>query len=478
MNLPALVDQYGSPLVATEKAHSAPLDGPNAWYPLIREPFTGAWQRNISVNAETAATHVTDFACKTQIAGDISKLGVLLKKQDGDDPAIWSETTNPAYSPVLREPNHYQTANQFWENWILSKLSYGNTYVLKRRDMRNVVTDLYILDPSRVIPLEAEDGSVFYRLFSDKLSGVPYDVVIPAREIIHDRFNCLYHRLCGLPPVFASGLASMQALNIQKQAVWLFENNSQPGGILTSPGRIDTKDAESMKTQWEQNFGGRNRGRVVVLGGGLQYQRLVLTSAETQMIEQLNWTGRQVAAAYHVPEYMVGVGEMPTNTSIQALKVDYYTRCLQKLLEDAEAVFDAGLGIGRAYGIRVEFDVDNLLRMDSLAQMQTIEAGVRATVLAPNDGRRMVGLGPKKGGDSPLVQHQMYSLEDIARRSAMPNPFHPELDPTSAPAAPDPAPPEPAAKEIDPEITKMAIAGRTHRAVVSLQKHLDRLMAA
>jgi phage portal protein BeeE len=92
-------------------------------YPIVSEPFPGAWQRNISVNTDTAASFHADFACKTLIARDVAKLRVKLVEKDKDD--IWSETTNPAFSPVLRRPNDYQTRNQFWECWLLSKLARG-----------------------------------------------------------------------------------------------------------------------------------------------------------------------------------------------------------------------------------------------------------------------------------------------------------------------------------------------------------------
>src|SRR5436190_2468209 len=107
-------------------------EGRGGWFPIVREPFTGAWQRNISINNDMVSSFNADFACKTLISRDIAKLRVKLVEQDSD--GIWSETTNPAFSPVLRQPNSYQTRNQFWECWLLSKLSRGNTYVLKVRD--------------------------------------------------------------------------------------------------------------------------------------------------------------------------------------------------------------------------------------------------------------------------------------------------------------------------------------------------------
>jgi HK97 family phage portal protein len=213
---------FGLPVPFTgeqRKALNSVTQGSGGWYPIIREPWAGAWQRNVSINNDAAQSFHADFACKTLIARDIAKLRVKLAEKDAND--IWSETTNPAFSPVLRRPNTYQTRNQFWESWVLSKLSRGNTYVLKERDNRMVVTGLHVLDPTRVQPLVSDDGSVFYRLQSDDLANID-EIVVPAREIIHDRFNCLFHPLVGTPPIFASGLASMLGLNAQNASALLF----------------------------------------------------------------------------------------------------------------------------------------------------------------------------------------------------------------------------------------------------------------
>src|SRR4029077_2203099 len=282
------------------KALSSVMEGRGGWYPIIRESFPGAWQRNVVVDVETAASLHADFACKTLIARDIAKLRVKLVEKDAND--IWSETTNPAFSPVLRRPNDYQTRNQFWENWMLSKLSRGNAYILKVRDNRNVVTALHVLDPTRVQPLVADDGSVFYRISRDNLAGTD-EITVPAREIIHDRMNCLFHPLCGTPPVFASGLASMLGLNAQKASALLFENSSMPGGILTAPAEVNDQIAQMIKQKWEANFSKINLGRVAILDNGMKYEKIAMTHVEGQMVESLKWSAEVVCSVYHVPPY-------------------------------------------------------------------------------------------------------------------------------------------------------------------------------
>src|SRR6185312_15165565 len=133
------------------------------------------WQRNEELNVDSQLAFFAVFACRTLISSDISKNRIRLVAQNG---SIWQETSNPAFSPVLRKPNEFQNRIQFFENWVGSKLDRGNAYILKRRDGRGVVIALYVLNPDRVQPLVSDDGQVFYQLSKDNLSGQEADSVV------------------------------------------------------------------------------------------------------------------------------------------------------------------------------------------------------------------------------------------------------------------------------------------------------------
>lgn len=412
------------PFMGREKAQSLSTVGEGRGWNRIFESFSGAWQKGVEVDANRAATFHAYWTCLTLISSDIAKLPIRLVslREDG----IWQRAQSPAYSPVLRKPNPYQTRIQFIESWVLSKLQTGNTYVLKQRDGRGVVVALHVLNPRRVTVLVADDGSVFYQLNDDKLSGLGQAVTVPAREIIHDRFNTLYHPLVGIPPIFANGLAATQGLNIQQNSAAFFGNQSQPGGVLTAPNSISKEVAERLKDHWTTNFSGKNAGKIAVLGDGLKYERMALTAQEAQMIEQMKWTAEVVATTFHVPLYKIGVGQMPSVTNVQSLNVEYYSQCLQRQIEDIELCLDEGLGIGEGvvtggvtYG--VEFDVENLLRMDSLSQMQVLKEG--AGIMKVDEQRAKMGLPPVKGGDTVYLQQQNYSLAALAKRDARDDPF-------------------------------------------------------
>ncbi len=413
-----------------DKAVSPVSGGRGGWMPIF-ESYNGAWQSNVVVNRDSVLANPFVFTCQTLIARDIAKLRVMLMELG--EHGISGEVSRPAYSPVLRKPNKFQTRNQFWENWMLSKLSRGNTYALKQRDNRGVVVALYVLDPSRVMPLVSDSGEVYYRLSVDNIAQVQNEITVPAREVIHDRWNTLFHPLVGLSPIFAHGVTAMQSLSIQDNSTKFFANQSRPGGLLVAPGKIGDETAARLKEAFETNYSGENAGRIAVVGDGLQFHPLTITAEDAQLVEQLKMSAETIATTYHIPLYKVGLGAMPTAGNTQGLNLEYYAQALQGLIEDAESCLDEGLGLSA--GLSTRFDIENLWRMDSLTQAQVLKEYVGAGIMAPNEARKSRNLGPKAGGDSPYMQEQNYSLEALAKRDAQEGLWDKPEPP--APAEPD-----------------------------------------
>lgn len=314
----------------------------------------------------------------------------------------------------MRKPNRFQTRIQFIETWVQSKLSRGNTYALKQRDGRGMVRALYILDPSRVKPLVSESGMVFYQLGKDNLSEVTEDsIVVPASEMIHDRWNTLYHPLVGLPPLYASGINALAGLNIQKNSAVFFGNNSLPGGILIAPGPISDEQANRLKDVWNTKFAGSNAGKIAVLGDGMKFERLAVTATDAQLIEQLRWSSETVAGSYGVPSYMLNIGGAPTYDNVEALRLQYYAQCLQVLIEALELCLDEGLNL-TPYAS--QFDLDELLQMDTATKTVVARDGIGAGFLKPNEARAKFNLPPVEGGNTPYLQQQNYSLAALNKR--------------------------------------------------------------
>jgi HK97 family phage portal protein len=385
------------------------------------------------------------------------------------------EETNSAYSPVLNKPNGFQTQGQFREYWMIAKLTQGNVYVLKRRDARGVVIDLYILDSCHVMPLVTDSGEVYYQLYTDPLNTLPKDypasgLIVPASEIIHDRCMTLHHPLIGIPPLAAAYWPALKNMKIMRSATEFFANNAQPGGILTAPAGMTETDADAVKQYWNTNFTGSNSGRVAIIGADMKFTPFAMKSIDSQMVEQMRYSDEQICQPFGVPPFKVGIGTIPSGLGVDGVNQMYYQDALQTHIEHMEALLDEGLKIAKPLG--VELDLAPLLRMDEAKRAEVETKLVGGKIKTPDEGRIRFNLAPTGGGDTLWGQNQDYPLGMLADRK--------EWDPAMQPPAPAPAPapapePEAAAPEISDEDKALI---EEARAIVATQKAIAAMRRA
>jgi HK97 family phage portal protein len=425
-------------ILRTKALSLMPLSSRGGWLPwhVVRESFTGAWQSNVELRASPVLMNPTLFAVVTLIAADIAKLCLRLVEEE--EPAIWTPVESPAFSPVLRRPNHFQTITEFIEGWMISKLTQGNTYVLLERDQRRVVRAMYVLDPSRVTPLVTPSGDIYYELRRDDLSGQSAETVtVPASEIAHDRMPCLFHPLIGVTPIYACGAAALQGLTMSASSSKFFSNGAQPGGVLIAPKGITDVQAAALKTQWQTEFSGDNFGKIAVLGGELTYNPIGMnTAVDSELIKQMNWADEKICSTYHTPPYMVGVGPPPPYANVEPLLQAYWSQCIQSHVIKLEGCLDHALGIdvkidGTQYG--TEFDIDDLIWMDTATRMKAAGEGIRSGLSVDEVRKRYHGAKPVTGGNVVYMQEQNHSLEALAAIDAA------TIDAATAPPPPPPA---------------------------------------
>lgn len=418
-----------SPAAVEKTLQNVPVS--HGWWPLVREPFTGAWQRNQEKRLDTLLNYPALYACVNRIASDIGKLPFSLKSRNRN--GVWESIDNPAYSPVLRKPNHYQTPQQFREYWSLSKITQGNTYVLKERDNRGVVVGLYVLDPCRVMPLVADNGEVFYQLYTDNLNLLPdgYDeLVVPASEIIHDRCICPFHPLIGLPPIAAAYLPALKNMRILRSSSEFFGNNAQPSGILSAPGAISDETAKRLSEHWNTNFTGENSGKVAVVGDDLKFMSLSSKSVDAQMVEQLRYSDEQICQPFGIPPFKVGLGTIPSGLGVDAINQLYLDDALLAHILSMETLLTEGLG---ATPYKIDLDESVLMRMDATRKAEYHKTLIDGSIETINDARIEFNLPPLDGGNTVYMQMQDMPLDQVRQNTIV------KVSETTQPVAPEPA---------------------------------------
>ena len=400
----------------------------------VHEPFAGAWQMNREQFGPSGIFSAV-YACIAIISGDVAKLPPKIRKRLPDGSKI--DYDNHPAARVLWYPNTYQTRVDFWGQFVASALYTGNTYVYLVRDDRGVVAEMHILDPRRVRPMVADDGSVWYKVGRDLLADMPDDQLLPSRAILHHRLLALTHPLVGLTPLYAAGVSAMTGQTIQQNSHAFFANQSRPSGILTTPGKIDESVAMRLRTEWDQNFKAAQMGRTAILGGGMKWEPLAITAVDAQLIEQLKWNVEDVARCFRVPHYMLADSAKVAFKNAEQLARNYYAQTLQYHVEAIECRIDAVFDL--ADDVFCEFDLASLLRMELDVRMTAYREAIQSGVMTINEARHLEELPPKDGGDEPLVQMQYRPLSMAGEPppTAATVPADPAADPGAGLDTPD-----------------------------------------
>lgn len=414
---------------------------------VVREPFAGAWQRNIEQRGSSALSFSAVYGCVNVISSDIGKLPIEVYREELDG----GRTLLPKHpaSILFYKPNAYQTWLDHIQQVMASVLLAGNGYALFERDQRGVVSAMHPLNPAYVTPLVNDaDGSVFYQLTrssSTALLGPLTEAslsenlwVVPARAIFHHRVMTVDHPLVGVTPLFAAGASASIGANATTGSAEFLSKIARPSGVLTAPGKIDPALAEKLKKDWAENYSGINAGMPAVLGGGLEWKPLTVSAVDLQVIELLRFSVEDVGRVYRVPPFMLGeLGKASYRNSEQMMRA-YYSGCLSYHLTSLEQRYDRALDL--AGDVYCKFNLDDLLRSEMDVRFEAYQKALASGWIAINEVRRKEGYAKTEGGDEPFVQMQYVPLSIAAE--GPPEPPAPAPAPALEPPAPDGDPPD------------------------------------
>jgi HK97 family phage portal protein len=287
--------------------------------------------------------------------------------------------------------------------------------VLKERDERGVVKTLVILDPARVKPLVAPDGSVYYELQSNELAGLQQEsapIVVSASDLIHDRWNCLWHPLCGISPLYAIGGAVSQAQAIQSSSTTFFAKGGRPAGMLVAPTKLDPASAERIKSTLA-NF---KTGEIMLTDQGMTYHDIGGSAVDSELIAQLGWTEEKICEVFGMPISILNSNKQPPYANAEASQLQYKSQCLEPHLASIAACLGDGLEL--PLYLSLEFDDTLLIWMDTATRTTAAKTAIAAGMSVNEVRDTYYGLGPVPGGEVPYLQQQYIPIDQAAEDRA------------------------------------------------------------
>lgn len=403
-------------LVGRKSAPSIPMTWPIDWY-----------QRGYSPPVPVGSGPVVE-ACVSAYATSIAQLPaqVIRTLPDGTKQRIMTGRV----ADVLRTPNDYQTTSDVLLNLTYGLLLNGNSYIVGLGDTSRTPDSVHLLDP-RITRAErvAETGDVFYSTsgaFFDMLDADNERALIPSRFVAHFRLHTPNDPLIGVTPITAATASVAANSSILSSSAAFYANMSRPSGFLSSELELNATQMSQLREAWNKQSQDLNTGGVPILGSGMKWNPLSITSQDAQLVEAWKMSVEDIARGFRVPPPLIGVLENASFSNVSELMQFWLRTGLGFTINHVESTLTRFFDLPADQ--RIELDTSVLLRMDEKSQMESLGIGVTKGLLAPNEARKRLGYGPVDGGDQPFVQVQNVPLSVAVTANAAPPKADPDDD--------------------------------------------------
>jgi HK97 family phage portal protein len=374
-----------------------------------------------AANPTTGEELAAVYACQALIANSVAPVRIRhVRYEDG----VPVEIPASRKAAVLARPNHYQTGLEFRSYAIHCALSNGNAYAWKERDAVGRVVALHPIAPDAVAPERMrETGDIYYRAPLNFDEPVERPERLAQRDVWHWRPRTTRDPLCGISPLQALIYVRIMQGEIQQTSAEFFANKAQNGGYLATDANVSEKQAKIYLASWERAARERQAGRAAFLDKGIKWHDQSLSATDAALIDQYRLTVEEIARAYGVPGWMIGLGD-PSYSNAETMDRTYHAQTLRFYFDSLEASLGMtfNLSEGEAFDHAVE---ERIAKSDTKSQIEGLARAVQGGIMTPNEARKRLGLPKDVDGDTLLVQQQMIPVgtaidppEPIAPRAA------------------------------------------------------------
>lgn len=381
------------------------------------EPLGDGWQRGLEVGGAGSVRRIpAAYAAVMANASAVAQCWPRHMQQTTSTSRRFERVTSSPAFRIFRQPNDYETWPVFILNLLAAMQFDGTGYAVALRDDAGKVVSLHRTPRGTCQPFVSPvDGSVYYSLgwnqmtpdYRSTLQGLEY--VVPARDVMALRQYCPRHPLLGEPPASAAALAMGVNVALSRSQAVFFARMSRPSGVLSSDQNLSAQQIARARENWRSQSVAMAQGGVPVMGNGMKFVPMAITSEDAQLIEAQRMSIEDIARVYRVPLPVIGDLTHATLTNVESLINLWLSTGLGSLLELVEREFDRLFGFDQINDY-TEFDTTALLRTDFAGRIEALTKGIQGGLFKPNEAREREGLAPVEGGDRVYAQTQMQPL--------------------------------------------------------------------
>ena len=290
--------------------------------------FAMAGKHRGYVSADVALKNSDIYSAVMQLSSDLA--------------GIKFTTSSGRIESFVQNPSATSNGRSFWTSVFAQLLLGGESFVYRWRNINGVDLRWEYLRPSQVQPFLLDDGSgLIYNLNFDE-PDIGLMQAVPAGDVLHFRLVSQNGGMTALSPLAAltdelhikkaSNDLTMSALNQAVTSPGVLKVTK--GGLLNAQEKADR--SKQFITQERASGGGP-----IVLDDLEEYSPLEVKGNVAQLLSQTDWTSRQIAKVYGIPDSFLN-GQGDQQSSIDQI-TGMYVKALNRYAQFVVSEFDSKL---------------------------------------------------------------------------------------------------------------------------------------
>lgn len=354
------------------------------------------------VTPDTCLKSPTVHAIDTAISRRLSVTPVHVYQKSTDDAGreVKKKLASHPVAMLLRKPNEWQTATDFWMDAASTWTRWHNFYAYKAQDGSGRVRALIPMPSGDVEPKLEDNKNFYYRVSED---GQQNDY--PPSKILHARGRAK-NFFVGDSPVKAIQTAIMMEILAEEFGESFFRNGATPLQIfkyMSGVRAFKTQEEEEKFTKdFKEAFGGKRRFGAMLLPYGIETGTPVsVENDKAQFIESRKYQRTVIAGAFGVPPHFVGDLERATFNNVEQQDNDFTMNVILPVAKSFESALERSLltESERNSGVIIRFNLNSILRADFKSRQEGLKIQRENGVINPNEWREIEGMNPREGGD-------------------------------------------------------------------------------
>ena len=349
---------------------------------------------------------------------------------------------NHQLTMLFQRPNPYMSGDVVQNYLVQSMHISGDAYLLKQKNEAGQLVALYPLMPENVVPKGSEETLIEY-----------YEYQVKNQKINLDR-DMIAHFRMGLDPTnHRQGFSPVKTLlreiygdeSAGQMATSILANMGVPSYLITPKDEygLTEEEGESISKAFQRRTGGKNRGKPLVLSGGVNIEKLAFSPKDLEIGDLRESFESRVSSVLGIPSIIAGleVGlKYATYSNAKTLR-EFFTE--QKLIplwdmvaqEITHQILKVDYSNSSNLEARYDYTDVRALQTDTNEIYERMNLGVQGGWVTVAEARQSVGLPTTPEQDVYLLPSEKITVPANMLREYQPNPIEQEEQSDEVPNA-------------------------------------------